>query len=197
MVTWPEKLIFKVIYLSNQSISISTRRVQCTTVWFSRHPPSRMSQCLQGKHCIDIKYLDISDVQIIKDQIECTSRCNLKTSFTSHSLQSSRQNWSRFKSLWGIRLRRTLNFEFHCLQTSVPGICYHPLLIEWPSHVYSYQMFLKSILDQNFDPYTFLYIVCSWLYYTGTFVVMCLNTCDRKHLQTWNNFTLVANNHFF
>ena len=126
VITWPEKLKFKVIYLSNQSISISTRRVQCTTVWFSPPPPSRMSQCLQGKHCIDIKYLDISDVQIIKDQIECTSRCNLKTSFTSHSLQSSRQNWSRFKSLWGIRLRRTLNFEFHCLQTSVPGTCYHP-----------------------------------------------------------------------
>ena len=48
-----------------------------------------------------------------------------KISMTPNSLQSSRQNWQRFKSLWGVRLRRTLN-EFHCLQTSVPGTCYHP-----------------------------------------------------------------------
>ena len=82
-----------------------------------------------------------------------------------------------------------LNHGFHCLQTSVPGTCYH-LPTEWPSHECSYQMSLKSILDS----YTFLYFVCSWLYYTGTFVVMCLNTCDRKHLQTWNNFTFVGNN---
>ena len=41
-----------------QHINVSSiRRVQCTTIWFSRPLPSRMSQCLQGKHCIAIRYL--------------------------------------------------------------------------------------------------------------------------------------------
>ena len=107
----------------------------------------------------------------------------------SHFLQGSGQNGQRFKSLWGIGLCRALTWKplpaDFCTWYLLP-----PSYTEWPSHVCSYQMSLKSILDS----YTFLYYVCSWLYYTGTFVVMCLNTCDRKHLQTWNNFTFVGNN---
>ena len=175
------------MYKRQQCINISIRRVQCTTIWFSRPPPSRMSQCLQGKHCF--KIFVMTQIKDVKDQTKWTNR---RIRWTSHFLQSSRQNGQRFKSLWGVGLCRTLELKnTGSIACRLLYLVQATTLLHWVTFSW---MFISDVSRKYTGLVYFLYYVCSWLYYTGTFVVMCLNTCDRKHLQTWNNFTFVGNN---
>ena len=86
-----------------------------------------------------------------------------------------------------------------CLKNFVPdGICYllpsYPLSVQWTVHTAT-SMYISRDPQKCDGPKLwpkYSSVSCLQLYYTGTFVVMCLNTCDRKHLQTWNTLHMLA-----